>query len=99
GRKKQTEIRDKYALKTLDKLVVGLDGDLINLYARKDRGDNVDLAIRNKEELKRKYEQSKQELEDVILKERNLTMSMPSFLGILSVRPTLETGAAMYRDE
>lgn len=98
-RKKQAEIKEKYGLKSLDKLVVGLDGDLIGLYARKDRGDNVDLAIRNKEELKKKYEQSKEELEDVILKERNLTMSMPSFLGIVSVKPSLQTGVVMHRDE
>src|SRR5439155_4252298 len=98
-RKKQAEIKEKYGLKSLDKLIVGLDGDLIGLYGRKDRGDNVDLAIRNKEELKKKYEQSKQELEDVIRKERNLTMSMPSFLGILSVKPSLQTGALMHRDE
>ncbi len=98
-RKKQAEIKEKYGLKSLDKLVVGLDGDLINLYARKEKGDNVDLAIRNKEELKKKYELSRQELEDVILKERNLTMSMPSFLGIVSVRPSLQAGAAMHRDE
>ncbi len=98
-RKKQAEIKEKYGLKSLDKLIVGLDGDLIGLYARKDRGDNVDLAIRNKEELKKKYEQSKQELEDVIRKERNLTMSMPSFLGIISVKPSLQASAAMYRDE
>jgi hypothetical protein len=98
-RKKQAEIKEKYGLKSLDKLVVELDGDLIGLYARKDRGDNVDLAIRNKEELKKKYEQSKQELEDVILKERNLTMSMPSFLGIVSVRPSLQLDTSMRRDE
>ncbi|OLD75306.1 MAG: hypothetical protein AUI33_05690 [Ignavibacteria bacterium 13_1_40CM_2_61_4] len=98
-RKKQAEIKEKYGLKSLDKLIVGLDGDLIALYTRKERGDNVDLAIRNKEELKRKYEQSKQELEDVIRKERNLTMSMPSFLGIIRVRPSLQTTQAMHRDE
>jgi len=97
-RKKQAEIKEKYGLKSLDKLIVGLDGDLIGLYGRKDRGDNVDLAIRNKEDLKKKYEQSKQELEDVIRKERNLTMSMPFFVGIISVKPSLPS-AAMYRDE
>ncbi len=99
-RNKQAEIKEKYGLKSLDKLVLGLDGDLIGLYARKDRGENVDLAIRNKEELKKKYEQSKQELEIVIHKERNLTMSMPSFLGTVSVMPSLRTATnAMRRDE
>src|SRR3989441_2480619 len=98
-RKKQAEIKEKYGLKSLDKLIVGLDGDLIRLIARKDKGDNVDLVIRNKEELKKKYEQSKQELEDIIQKERNLTMSMPSFVGIISVKPSLQAGAGMYRDE
>ena len=98
-RNKQAKIKEKYGLKSLDKLVVDMDGELIRLYGRRERGENVDLAIRNKEEQKRKYERSKEELEDVISKERNLTMSMPVFVGIVRARPSLKVGEAMQRDE
>jgi hypothetical protein len=59
----------------------------------------VDLVIRNKEEQKRKYERSKKELEDEIVKERNLTMTMPNFLGIIRVMPASQVAEAMKRDE
>jgi len=76
-----------------------MDGELIDFYTRRDSGDNVDLVIRNKEEQKRKYERSKQELEDVIRKEQNLTMSMPVFIGIVRVKPVVDVEEAMQRDE
>lgn len=95
----QAQIKQKYGVKSLDKLIVDLDGDLIQLYARRERRENVDLAIRNKEDQKRKYERSKQELEDVICKEQNLTMSMPVFLGIVRVSPAARVEEAMQRDE
>lgn len=98
-RNRQAQIKEKYGIKSLDQLVVGLDGDLIGLYDRKDRGANVDLAIRNKEEQKRKYEKGREELQDVISKERNLTMSMPVFLGAVKVKPALQVAEAMRRDE
>jgi superfamily II DNA or RNA helicase len=98
-RSTQAQIKQKYGVKSLDKLIVDLDGELIELYARRERRENVDLAIRNKEDQKRKYERSKQELEDVISKEQNLTMSMPVFLGIVRVRPAARVEEAMQRDE
>src|SRR6266571_2658933 len=98
-RNRQAKIKEKYGLKSLDKLVVDMDGELIRLYDRKERGENVDLAIRNKEEQKRKYERSKEELEELISKEKNLTMSMPVFVGIVRARPSVEVGEAMKRDE
>jgi hypothetical protein len=98
-RNRQAEIKQKYGIASLDKLIVDLDGDLIELYARRDKGQNVDLAIRNKEDQQKKYQRSKLELENVISKERNLTMSMPVFVGILRVQPSLQVAEAMVRDE
>jgi superfamily II DNA or RNA helicase len=98
-RHKQGEIKKKYGVRSLEKLILDLDGELIELNARKERGENVDIVIRNKEEQKRKYEASKEELEELIEKEQNLTMSMPSFVGIVRVLPRAETEDAMYRDE
>lgn len=98
-RNRQAQIKQKYGIASLDKLIVDLDGELIDLYARRDKGQNVDLAIRNKEDQQKKYQRSKLELEDVISKERSLTMSMPVFLGIVRVRPAIQVSEAMVRDE
>jgi superfamily II DNA or RNA helicase len=98
-RNRQARIKEKYGLKSLDKLVVDLDGQLIELETRRERRENVDLAIRNKEDQKRKYERSRDELEELIGKEKNLTMSMPVFVGIVRARPSLQVMEAMQRDE
>ncbi|MBC8420109.1 MAG: DUF3883 domain-containing protein [Desulfobacterales bacterium] len=86
-RLRQGAIKEKYGIKSLDYLIVELDGDLIRLYDRKDQGDNVDLAIRNKEDRKNKYVAALEELTAQIEKEKGLTMSMPRFLGIIRVKP------------
>jgi hypothetical protein len=97
-RDRQAQIKEKYGIRSLDKLVVDLDGDLIRLYDRKERGSNVDLVIRNKEEQKRKYEKGREELQDIINKERNLTMSMPLFLGTIRVKPAIDVADPLHRD-
>jgi hypothetical protein len=96
---KQAEIKTKYGVRSLDKLSLDLDGELIDLYGRKEKGENVDIVIRNKEDQKKRYDSSKRELEDLIRKESNLTMSMPSFVGIVRVLPSSQVEDAMHRDE
>jgi len=98
-RLKQAAIKEKYGIRSMDKLILDLDGDLIALNERKQRKENVDIAIRNKEERKRKYEHSKRELEDIIEKEKNLTMSMPNFSGIIKVIPSKTVQVGMRRDD
>ncbi len=98
-RLRQAEIKMKYGVRSLDELSLKLDGELIDLYDRKERGENVDIVIRNKEDQKKKYDTSKRELEDLIMKEKNLTMSMPTFIGIVRVLPTAQVGDGMHRDE
>lgn len=96
---RQAEIKKKYGINSLEKLIFDIDGELIKLDERRNRGENVDLVIRNKEEQKKKYEKSKDELTSMIEKERNLTMSMPVFLGVIRVKPATEVEEAMQRDE
>jgi superfamily II DNA/RNA helicase len=97
-RKRQGEIKTKYGVKSLEILITELDKELIDLYDRKDKGENVDIVINNKREQKRRYERSKEELEDLIEKEQRLTMSTPSFIGIIRVLPRLSEDS-MYSDE
>jgi len=98
-RRRQGEIKRKYGVKSLEWLIIKLDEEIIKLNERKEKGENVDLVIRNKEEQIKKYESSKRDLEDLIEREQNLTMNNPSFVGIVRVLPRTETGGDMYRDE
>ena len=97
-RMRQTAIKEKYGIQSLDYLVLKLDGDLIALYDRKEQGEQVDLVIRNKEEQKEKYTKALEELKEQIHKERRLTMGMPSFVGIIRVKPLDGSDKAMYSD-
>jgi len=99
-RLRQIEIKEKYGIKSLNHLIVKLDGELIQLYSRRDQGENVDLPIRNKKERLERYQKALEELRDRIEKEKNLTMSMPRFVGIIRVKPgkDLELEDIMHSD-
>ena len=94
-RNRQSEIKKKYGIKSLEYFIVKLDGDLITLLMRKDAGENVDLAIRNKEERKTEYERALKDLEIQIEKEKSLTITMPRFVGIIGVVPPTKIDRAM----
>lgn len=97
-RERQAEIKRKYGIKSLEHLILRLDGELISLHTRKEQGEKVDLPIRNKEQRKEEYERALEALKDQIDKERSLTMSMPRFVGIIRVRPADTVGEAMKSD-
>ena len=84
-RTRQAKIKEKYGIKSLQKLIRDHDSDLVQLKNRKEKGDNVDLAIHNKEERQRQYIDNKKHLEDLIQREKSLTISTPVFLGIIHV--------------
>lgn len=95
---KECEIKEKYGIKSLEFLILKLDDDLLDLNLRKERGDNVDIVIRNKEEAKRGYERNWIELRDSIIKDKILTFSNPSFVGLIAVKPMKTTYAGMHSD-
>jgi hypothetical protein len=97
-RNRQTEIKEKYGISSLEYLIVKLDGELISLYTRKEQGENVDLVIRNKEETKKKYEKALIELKDQLKREKSLTMVMPRFRGIIWVKPSSTFSEATESD-
>ncbi|HEC35753.1 MAG TPA: DUF3883 domain-containing protein, partial [Anaerolineae bacterium] len=97
-RDRQAQIKEKYGVESLEHLIVQLDGDLIDLYARRERGDKVDLPIHNKEEQKRTYEEALAELQRAVAQERSLTMGMPRFVGAVRVVPTRPADPAMAED-
>jgi len=94
----QGEIKEKYGVRSLEHLIIKLDGELIDLQARKDRGEDVDLAMRNKHDRKQRYEQQLKNLIRQIESERSLTMSMPQFAGVIRVFPEKPSDPFMVSD-
>ena len=84
-RQRQAEIKRKYGLRSLDYLIGELDTELVSLQERLYRGEKVELAIRNKEEQKKRYELARQELEEEIIKEQALSITMPELLTVIKV--------------
>ena len=97
-RERQAQIKEKYGVKSLEHLILQLDGDLIDLYARRERGHKVDLPIYNKEGQKRGYEEALVELRRTVEQERSLTMGMPRFVGAVRVVPADQVDPAMQED-
>jgi len=98
-RERQAGIKKKYGIASLDSLILRYDRDLIDLQERKEKGENVDLAIRNKESQKFSYEKALEKLKLAISQEKTLTMGSPRFVGIIRVVPKQSEGAAMRRDD
>jgi superfamily II DNA or RNA helicase len=96
-RKRQGEIKKKYGIRSLEHIIEKLDLELIQLIERKKKGENVDIAIINKEERKKHYENAKKKLQIEIEQEISLSCSMPKFLGAILVRPSSST--EMVSDE
>lgn len=88
-RRRQAEVKRKYGIKSLEFLIGELDVDLVNLYERQAIGEKVELAIRNKEERKKQYEDALKNLEREIEQEMSLAISMPKLMGAIYVRPTI----------
>lgn len=86
-RKRQAEIKKKYGLRSLDYLIAKLDEELVELYERQAKGENVDLAIRNKKERKKRYEEARKELEEEIEREQSLTTTVPELFTVIRVIP------------
>jgi hypothetical protein len=80
-------VKEKYGVRSLEHLIVQLDGDLISLHERRDAGEKVDLVIHNKEEQKRAYERALDNLRIGLEQDRSLTLSTPRFLGAVAVVP------------
>lgn len=87
-RERQARIKEKYGIRSLEKLIRDHDADLLSLRERQVMGENTDIAIRGKEERQRQYIDSKKRLADLIERERNLTVGAPRLLGAVRVIPS-----------
>ena len=86
-RERQAEIKRKYGIKSLEYLINQLDLELIELYEREEKGEKVDIVIRNKKERKKQYEENLEKLKEEIEREKSLLSSTPKLLGAIFVKP------------
>lgn len=86
-RTRQASVKEKYGLKSLEELILRLDNDLINYYVRRDSGENMDIAIINKDEQKKKYMDARVILQHNIVREKTLSIETPIYLGAIRVIP------------
>jgi len=98
-RKRQAEIKKNYGMRSLSSLTMELRAEVARLKRRKDKGENVDLALRNKEAQLQMYIQAQNELREQIKRETNLTITNPRFVGIIRVVPPKIVEEAMQSDE
>lgn len=98
-RDRESHIKQKYGIKSLEEMILKLDGDIINYQKRKERGDNVDLIMGNKIREKNKYLKSLDELKDQIEREKMLTMGMPKFVGVIRVKAAKDVHESMRSSE
>ena len=87
-RDRQAKIKKTHSVRSLEKMIHDHDADLLELRERQRRGENMDIAIRNKEERQRRCIERKKNMLRVIEQEKSLTVSTPTFLGIIRVIPS-----------
>lgn len=88
-RERQAEIKRKYGIRSLEYLIGELDAELAGLYERQEQGKSAEIVVRNKEERKKKYEETMKSLKKEIEEEISLTISMPKFVGVAQIKPTV----------
>jgi hypothetical protein len=86
-RERQTRVKAKYGLRSLDYLIQESNQKILNYQARQAAGEQVELPLLNEQRNLEELRQRRQELEHEIRLERNLTIGEPRFLGAAMVVP------------
>lgn len=85
-RERQAEIKRRYGIKSLENLISELDSKLLEYYEKKgSEGKKMDLPITMAERRKKEYEEALERLKEEIERQKNLTVSMPEFVGAIRV--------------
>ena len=94
-RQRQVDIKRRYGVASLERLIIELDGELLKLDIRSNSGEDVALVRRNKEEQKIRYEEEKVRLEKACQQEVTLSRKSPTLAGAIRVRPAADADASM----
>ena len=93
-RQRQVDIKKRYGIASLERLILNLDSELLDLAVKSDNGEDVKRRIQKKVEQKDRYEDEKGKLERACQQEITLVRKPPTFAGAICVRPVPETDEA-----
>ncbi|GIV64048.1 MAG: helicase [Bellilinea sp.] len=97
-RLRENQIKQKYGVESLRYLILDLDNDLIHLKERALMGEDVALAVFNKEQLRNSYQQALKDLQETLKRELQLTLNTPNFLAAVRVLPLLTLEGSVPQD-
>ena len=89
-RKRQVDIKKRYGITSLERLILNLDSELLDLAIKSDNGEDVKRPVQNKTEQKDRYADEKKKLEQSCQLEVTLVRKPPVFTGAIRVRPSIE---------
>ena len=89
-RKRQVDIKKRYGITSLERLILNLDSELLDLAIKSDNGEDVKRLVQNKTEQKDRYEDEKKKLEQSCQREVTLVRKPPVFTGAIRVRSAIE---------
>ena len=89
-RKRQVDIKKRYGITSLERLILNLDSELLDLAIKNENGEDVKRLIENKTEQKDHYEDERRKLEQSCQREVTLVRKSPVFTGAIRVRPAME---------
>lgn len=106
-RMRDAQIKEKYGLESLDRMLAESDQKLLEYQERESEGEDMQLAIQNELRRYNRLEKRREKLVDEIELEQNVTLTMPSVIGAAIVIPYSEVdtdsvdddGVAMRRDD
>ena len=93
-RQRQVDIKKRYGIASLERLILNLDSELLGLAVKSNNGEDVKRLIQKKTEQKDRYEDEKKKLEETCQREVTLARKSPTFAGAIRVRPVTETDQA-----
>ncbi|MEM2890675.1 MAG: DUF3883 domain-containing protein, partial [Candidatus Hadarchaeum sp.] len=98
-RRRVSEIKRKYGLRSLEKLILDSEARLTEYETRVAKGEPLpDAEIQNERRRKEELEARKRGLEKEIQQEESLTLTMPTVLGVARVRPLAGVEPSMRPD-
>jgi SNF2 family DNA or RNA helicase len=107
-RKKESDIKEKYGLRSLDYLLQESNDKLLHYQEQLEEGKDMNIAIINEEKRKEDFEEKHSALVEEIKLEKEITVSEPKILGSAAVLPLSRakpemsrelSGAGMTRDD
>jgi len=87
-RRRDAAIKEKYGIRSLERLIAESEAKLLDLFTRRAKGENIpDVTVQNEQRRKEELQEKKKRLEETIRAETHLLLSSPKVVGVFRVIP------------